>query len=109
MKYCRKCGSPNRDAAPACETCGEAFLATPSTFMHAPPPTAAAALKPEDRRWIFLGNLCLSPILGLVLYLVWKDSHKAKAQEVCKLTWWTLAIWGGFIILVMLVAIISET
>jgi len=55
-----------------------------------------------------LGNLCLSPLLGLVLYLVWKDSQRAKAQEACRLTWWAVGIWGVLFVLMVLATIVAE-
>jgi hypothetical protein len=104
MIYCPKCGSPNLNTAPVCETCGVALAAPSQSLLQAP----AAGLKPDEKRWIFLGNLCLSPLLGLVLYLVWKDSHRAKAQEVCRLTWWAVGIWGVLFVLMVIAAIFAE-
>lgn len=30
-------------------------------------------LSSGERALIFFGNLCITPLLGLILYLVWKD------------------------------------
>jgi hypothetical protein len=106
MIYCSACGSPNVNTALHCTTCGAPLRVAPPT----PPDAAAVApgLPEDDKRWIFLGNLCLSPVLGLALYLVWKSSHPAKAEDTCKLTWWAVAVWGILIVLGILVTLVAE-
>jgi len=104
MIFCPKCGSPNLNTAPVCETCGVVLAAAPQQSIPAP----AAGLKQDEKRWIFLGNLCFSPVLGLILYLVWKDSQKGKAQDACRLTWWAVGIWGILLVIMVLAAIIAE-
>lgn len=41
---------------------------------------------------IFVGNLCLWCIPGLVLYFVWRDGRPGRASQVVTLTWIPLAI-----------------
>lgn len=104
MIYCPSCGSPNFDTARLCETCNTPLAATPASLFQEP----SAGLKQDEKRWIFLGNVCLSPLLGLVLYLVWKDTQRGKAQEVCRLTWWALGVWGALFVLMVIASLFVE-
>jgi hypothetical protein len=71
-------------------------------------PPRADALGASDRVLLFLGNVCLSPILGAVLYFVWRDSRPTRARQVCTLTWWAVGVWGVFFLLMVLGAVASE-
>ena len=51
---------------------------------------------------IFVGNVLLSPLLGLFIYLFWKEKQPKKAAEVLSLAWWSLAAWLFFILLVVI-------
>ncbi len=66
MAYCRKCGSLIDDRAAVCPTCG--------TAQNGNPPV-------EDNGGIGWGVLgCCIPIVGLVLFLVWKDTKPKTAK-----------------------------
>jgi hypothetical protein len=104
MIYCSACGTPNVNTARHCTTCGAPLAG----MAPVQPDVPAIGLPEDDKRWIFLGNLCLSPVLGLALYLVWKTSHPAKAEDTCKLTWWALAVWGILIVLIAIAALVAE-
>jgi hypothetical protein len=130
--YCTNCGSPNPDGAVVCEVCGEALprigaaggvqpqppppqpqpLPLPSQPRPAPAPSPAPAppqtLSSTDKLGIFAGNLCLSPVLGAVLYFVWRDRHPERAAQTCTLTKLAVGIWVAFILLAMLVGLLSE-
>ena len=72
MKYCSKCGKQIMDDAVICPGCGCAQETTP-------------VVKQDDSSsfgWAFLG-FCI-PVVGLVLYLVWKDSTPLKAKSAGK-------------------------
>jgi len=55
--------------------------------------TMDRSLSSGERAGIFLGNLCITPLLGLILYLVWKDQSPTKAKQTCNLTLISLAVW----------------
>lgn len=129
MIYCTNCGSPNPDGAVVCEVCGAALprigaaggarpqqptqpQEPPSQQRPAPATLPAAApprtLSSTDKLGIFAGNLCLSPVLGVVLYFVWRDRHPERAAQTCTLTRWAVGIWVAFILLAMLGGLLSE-
>lgn len=69
MAYCRKCGAPMGDSAISCPHCGEM-----QSVQNAAPSV-------EDNGgfgWGLLG-FCI-PVVGLVLFLVWKDSKPVTAK-----------------------------
>ena len=82
------------------------------------PPQQAAApgaslnsdegLKSNDKTWIFLGNVCISPLLGVILYFVWKDNKPKKSKEVCTLTWKAVAVWVVLFILYIIIIIAAN-
>lgn len=90
MAYCRRCGAPISDQAMVCPSCGEPQYSVPPV---------------QDNGGIGWGLLgCCIPIVGLVLFLVWKDQKPktAKAAGIGALVavglyafWYILAIVGG--------------
>lgn len=97
MSYCPSCGALNEDGSAFCQRCGASLRGESRAPGYAPPPPADKGLDSNDKTWIFLGTLCISPLLGIVLYFVWKDSKPRKAKDVCTLTWWTFAVWAVLI------------
>lgn len=66
MAYCRRCGAPISDGATTCPFCGAYQNNTPYV---------------EDNGgfgWGLLG--CCIPVVGLVLFLVWKDQKPRTAK-----------------------------
>ena len=129
MIYCTNCGSPSPDGAVVCEVCGAALprigaakgeqpqpppqpVQSSSQTRPAPSPSPAAVpartLSSTDKLGIFAGNLCLSPVLGVVLYFVWRDRHPERAAQTCTLTRWAVGIWVALIVLAMLGGLLSE-
>ena len=90
MAYCRKCGAPISDQAATCPSCGADQSYTPYV---------------EDNGGIGGGlQGCCIPIVGLVLFLVWKDQkpRTAKAAGIGALVavilwalWYVLAMAAG--------------
>lgn len=78
-----------------CTRCGTAMGAGPRD----------AVLSSTDKWLIFLGSLLLSPLLGVALYIVWRDTQPRKAQESCTLTWISVAIWVAFILGAFVIAL----
>lgn len=64
--YCPKCGQPVDDVAAFCPNCGQPLTAEPAVAQ------ASTAVK----------VVCfVFPIVGLILYLCWKDEYAAKAKS----------------------------
>lgn len=60
MAYCKNCGRPLDDNAVVCPSCGVAQSSTPASTDNG------------GFGWGLLG--CCIPIVGLILFLVWKDT-----------------------------------
>lgn len=67
MKYCRNCGSQIDDKAVICPQCG---------VQQEPVATGDDS---GSIGWAFLG--CCIPIVGLILFLVWKDTKPNNARK----------------------------
>ncbi len=74
--YCRKCGSQVNERASACPYCGE------PTRDYVPAQNQAQEEDSGSFGWALLGFLI--PIVGLILYLVWKDSKPKCAKRAGK-------------------------
>ncbi len=72
MAFCRNCGTEVLDEAVVCVNCGTAI--TPTSMP-----------KTDDKKsgaWAFLCYLV--PVLGLILWLVWKDDYPLRAKSCGK-------------------------
>ncbi len=72
--YCKNCGKQIADDSSICPYCNS------RTSFSAPSPS-----KPDDAPsfgWAVLGFLF--PLIGLILYLVWKSDYPQKAHSVGK-------------------------
>lgn len=126
MIYCASCGSPNPAGQFVCEVCGAELPAAgsttpppPSSPWSAPQPAPASASPPgsapasdalsgSEQFGLFIGTFCLSPLLGVVLYYMWRERHPARARQACTLTRWAVALWVGFFVLGVMAGIVSE-
>lgn len=72
MKYCRKCGKELMDEAVICPGCGCSQTDN----------AVSTANDSSSFGWACLG-FCI-PIVGLILYLVWKDSTPLRAKSAGK-------------------------
>ena len=85
MKYCQKCGAEMADTETTCPKCGAVQGAVTSGNTTPDIPSTG------------LNILCFFfPIVGLILYLVWKDTTPIRAKAIGK---WALI---GFIVGVVL-------
>ena len=98
MQYCTKCGKEIDEGTSFCSECGHALKQTLSDGM---------GLDSNERLLIILGNFCISPILGLILYFLWKDKKPQKSREVGKITLWVFGIWAVFAILYAFVTVLT--
>ena len=69
MAYCRKCGARVDDYAVVCPNCGAPQDGTPDS----PPVVDNGGFL-----WGLLG--CCIPLVGLILFLVWKDTKPRTAK-----------------------------
>lgn len=67
MKYCKNCGSQIDDKAVICPQCG------------VQQESVTASNDSGSIGWAFLG--CCIPIVGLILFLVWKDTKPNNAKK----------------------------
>lgn len=67
MKYCKNCGSQIDDKAVICPQCG---------VQQEP---VAAGDGSGSIGWAFLG--CCIPLVGLILFLVWRDTRPNDAKK----------------------------
>lgn len=75
MKYCSNCGSEMRDGADVCLSCGK---------NHS---SSVQNVKVIQNDSSSVGLWCLGffiPIVGLVLYLVWRDDKPLSAKSACR-------------------------
>ena len=63
-------------------------------------------LSREEQAGLCLGNICLSPLLGVILYFVWKDEKPQKASDVCTVT--IFSVIASFL-LALLLALMQGT
>lgn len=72
MKYCEKCGKQIMDDAVMCVNCGCAVKSAQSQNTQ---DTGSAG-------WAVLGFFI--PLVGLILYLIWKDTRPKDAKKAGK-------------------------
>ena len=78
MAYCRNCGKEIEDSASFCPDCG-ASQNTNNNTSQPPFQTANAAVSDEGGiLWGLLG--CCIPVVGLILYLIWKNERPRTAK-----------------------------
>ena len=80
MAFCRNCGTQLSDEATFCHNCGTPQNTTPVQNTYTP-----AAPAPVDNGGFWWGALgCCVPIVGLILFLVWKDTKPKTAKSAGK-------------------------
>ena len=67
MAFCKNCGAQIDDQAVVCPTCGVSQATTPAVVDNG------------GFGWGVLG--CCVPIVGLILFLVWKDTKPKTAKS----------------------------
>lgn len=74
MAYCTNCGKEINDNAPVCVNCGTAQAQVDSQNQTTQP-------APVDKGGFLWGLLgCCIPVVGLILFLVWKDTKPKTAK-----------------------------
>lgn len=113
--FCRNCGIPLAGDAVACPKCG--VTVTPLSSARPPvqnvqPPypnpyghNAFGRQQPEDRSGVGFNLLSfLFPVIGLILFLVWKDQKPHCARSIAK---WALIGFIAETILIIVVVVLS--
>ena len=100
---CTNCGTRHDATYKFCRACGTRLPV--ELTGPAGKPKDHRGLRSSDKTWVFLGNFCISPLLGVILYFIWKDDKPQKASQVCSITWWSIGIWVILVLLVMMVAL----
>jgi len=67
------------------------------------------SLDEDQKRLLFVGNIVLSPLLGVCLFFVWKGKYPIKARQTLNLAWWSLAAWLGLLLVIVVGMIFMET
>lgn len=81
MAVCQNCGTQFDDGLAACPNCGAAGTVQPAQQPFSQPvgqPVQAAVVDSGSIGWGILGFLI--PIVGLVLFLVWKNNKPNSAK-----------------------------
>lgn len=96
--FCKNCGAEIDDKAVVCPKCGVAQSNIPQASQNDAPNIGFAFLS------------FLIPIVGLVLYLMWHETHPLKAKSCGKgaLIGFVVGVVGGILIGVMSSCIIAS-
>ena len=87
MKHCVHCGNQLTDKAVVCVVCGRS--------------PGKASAHDDKKSFKFAFWSFLFPLVGIVLYLVWKDKYPLKARSSLR-----GAIWGVITALIVAIALI---
>ena len=97
--YCSNCGAENIKGEETCVNCGVSLTANK-------PPNYTASEINKPNIGINILSLCCIPILGIVMYFVWKESQPIAAKSalifgLCGLgivvLWYTITFAFGFL------------
>lgn len=67
------------------------------------------SLDEDQKRLLFVGNIVLSPLLGVLLFFFWRKKYPMKARQTLNLAWWSLAAWLGLLLVIVVGMIFMET
>jgi uncharacterized membrane protein YvbJ len=99
--YCSKCGKIIPDNSAFCSECGNVTAANaqqPANFSQNFNGYSQPIIQDTPNTLANIASCCF-PVVGLVLYLVWKDTKPQSASSVCK---WTVGgLIGGVLIYVL--------
>mgnify|MGYP003306973005 CR=1 FL=1 len=97
-KFCTKCGKEISEDAVICIHCGCSIE------------SANASNDSDSKSWWCLGfftSLFLTPLIGLILWLVWKDEAPKKARNVGLGTLWSLLPVGIIIVVSLIIYFVA--
>ena len=103
------CGRPLTvpHAAPASGSAGGSgpFLAT--SAGGAATPSADPGLEGWVKVLVFGLNLCFTPLVGLVWWLIVRKEKPKTAGELCTLTWIPVVLWAVVVVVAMLASLLA--
>jgi hypothetical protein len=79
----------------------EAVRSTP------PAPGPDPGLDPWVKVLVFLGNLCFTPLIGLIAWVVVRRDRPRTASEICTLTWIPVALWAAVVVVMVILTLIG--
>jgi len=85
--FCPKCGKENVDTVEFCSSCGENLKGKPTEVSQ------ESAVGP-----IGILFFCI-PLVGAIMYFVWKEDKPEKAKRACHLALWGVGV--GIIIQIL--------
>lgn len=94
MAFCKNCGNQIDDQAVVCPTCGVAQSTTPAVVDNG------------GFGWGLLG--CCVPLVGLILYLVWKDTKPNTAKAAGKGALVSVIISVVYYIIMMIIGVVAS-
>jgi uncharacterized membrane protein YvbJ len=96
-KHCQGCGTRTKPEQELCVSCGVRLTNRKSSLA-----------KDDNPSGILNLAVCCFPIIGLILYFVWKDEKPNSARAVCK--WAIIGTVLGFVlyIIAMVMGALSE-
>jgi hypothetical protein len=56
---------------------------------------------------VFLANLCSSPLVGLVSWVIVRADRPRTAAQICTLTWIPVVLWAVFVFVAVIVSLIG--
>lgn len=102
--FCPNCGTQNDDQATFCSSCGTA-LKTQQGSSYSSTPTPGGGNEDKGAETIVQVLSFCFPIVGLVLYFVWKDDKPKAANQVCKMAAIGFGVGVLFYIIMMVIGI----
>lgn len=116
--YCPYCGGENGKEFNYCKKCGKALSSSTYTsgtsyaknqdYNNYSPSYSSnnygsrytdEGLEGGEKALLCLGNLCISPLLGIILYFVWKDDKPKKSEDACTVTILGAVAWIVLVII----------
>lgn len=95
--FCKNCGQEIDDNADVCIHCGVATGKKGSSVNTLDNPSHLAGIAS-----------CCFPIVGIILYFIWKDEKPQSANLVCKWMIGGIITWIVFYVLAFLIGIIGS-
>ena len=65
-------------------------------------------LTPQQRKQMFLANIVFSPLVGVILFFVWRKRKPLKSSDALNVAWWSLAAWLVVLLLLVIWMIANE-
>lgn len=105
--YCKNCGAPIADGATFCAKCSNSVDSNPNYYSDTYR-SDNFINKPVDNPSHAAGVVsCCFPVVGLILYFLWKDEKPNSAKLVCYWMIGGIALWILFYLLFFIIGLVS--